>query len=66
MELGKLTVGTIRRGGFALSPPARRVWKERRVVMATELEPEQFEHVPADLLLRLASPRRLQEHGRDA
>src|SRR5258708_16679801 len=32
----------------------RHARQERRIVMAAELEPEQFEHVRADLLLRLS------------
>jgi hypothetical protein len=42
-----------RRGGFALFR-GRHARHERRIVMAAKLEPEQFEHVRADLLLRLS------------
>src|SRR5580700_10451518 len=39
------------------SDPVRRIWRKRRVVMAAEREPEQFEHPAADLLLSFAKSR---------
>ena len=50
-----------RRGGFAFLS-CRRVWHERRVMMAAEREPEQFENPFADLLLRVAESLRVGDH----
>src|SRR4029079_18268303 len=53
-----------RSGGFPLFPgrPIRRIRHERRIVMAAEREPEQFENSATDLLLRLSKSLRVRDH----